>query len=494
MNVQIVYGASLSHLIAFPSQHPGLVETVRETLREYVDDAERTTAYLEHRWDGYHRGVSEGGAFPSGLLLNVIDICENLGYTCKIEKAPTLLPTPELPPHLYGRDPLTPKSKYWFQWADVVCPALDAKRGVLKVPTGGGKTNIAAMLLAVLKEKRAVFLVDQIELLQQAADDFRLRLQEPISCIGGGEEFDPTARICVATVQSLEEKVDKKSKAVVTPLWDKRTGTEISKWLSKVELLFADECHLATSDAFYAVIQAFKLATYRYGLSATPLLRGDLNTMLLREICGDVVVDIPARYLIDLGILAEPKITFVAYDGEDPPTTAGYASYSRGIESDIWRNARRNDAIRYLATTKDHVLILVANKTVHGPLLYNLIQRDNPHKSVQFLHGNVSPKKRKRERKKFKAGEIDIMIATQIFDKGVDLPIIENLILAGGGRSPHQIIQRLGRGMRVTHNKSYVYVYDFLDQRNPYVADHTAVRISTYEEEGYDLDVWIPTP
>jgi len=495
--VQIAYSASFSHLVAPEGSFPGLIGFVRNCLSVKVENYQFAKSYIDGRWDGFYNPMTNGGKFPTGLTQQVIELCKKMDYDAVVEGSPEAPECPTEPPTLEGILPFTPDNKYYFQWEVVQSVFEQGLRGVIKVPTGGGKNNIAAIIIRLLPKHRVLFLVDSIDLLDQAAERLEDLLGEPIGKIGDGSHGeDLSGRICVSTVQTLMEKKDKLSKEVVQTLWDKRENLP-RNWLKGVQLLFADECHLASSDGFYDVLMAFKNAHLRLGLSATPYFRGDVNTSKLFGACGGVLCDVPARKLIELGILADPQINMVAYLGEELDEGEFHKNtqlpYRTAYENFVHLNSDRNCAICNLAEVSPSVLILVSNKTKHGRILYEALKEECPNRSVVYLSGDSTSTQRTDGRHDFLSGAIDILIATPIFNKGVDLPNIETLILAGGGKGHVGVIQRLGRGMRGTAEKKTVTVYDFFDAQCEYLAEHSLERLKIYESEGYDVHWLYPS-
>jgi len=78
------------------------------------------------------------------------------------------------------------------------------------------------------------------------------------------------------------------------------------------------------------------------------------------------------------------------------------------------------------------------------------------------------------------------VIASTIFEEGIDVPSISALVVACGGKSSIKTIQRVGRGMRPGKDKK-LYVVDFYDDFNRYLRRHSEKRIQLYEEHGYDV-------
>ena len=81
-----------------------------------------------------------------------------------------------------------------------------------------------------------------------------------------------------------------------------------------------------------------------------------------------------------------------------------------------------------------------------------------------------------------KNGELDLLIASKIFDQGVDIPQLDALILAGSGKSSGRALQRIGRVIRTNPGKSNAIVVDFYDNAK-YLKDHSQRRIDIYKSE-----------
>ena len=64
--------------------------------------------------------------------------------------------------------------------------------------------------------------------------------------------------------------------------------------------------------------------------------------------------------------------------------------------------------------------------------------------------------------------------------EGLDLPILDCLILAGGGKSSTRAFQRVGRVLRLHKNKKRAIVFDFEDS-TPMLNRHAKIRKKLYE-------------
>ncbi len=93
----------------------------------------------------------------------------------------------------------------------------------------------------------------------------------------------------------------------------------------------------------------------------------------------------------------------------------------------------------------------------------------------------------------FRSGKIDLIIVTNIWSEGVDIPEIGALILAGGGKARHKAIQRIGRGLRVVPGKEYLAVVDFLDTHSEkYLLSHSRQRLRAVQDAGFRQETLTP--
>ena len=89
--------------------------------------------------------------------------------------------------------------------------------------------------------------------------------------------------------------------------------------------------------------------------------------------------------------------------------------------------------------------------------------------------------------KDLRQGKIDGVIASTIWDQGVDIPEIRTLIMAGGGKSLVRNLQRLGRGLRIAEGKTSLEVYDFYDNSTRWLRNHSSERKKLWDSEGFNV-------
>jgi type I restriction enzyme, R subunit len=182
------------------------------------------------------------------------------------------------------------------------------KRYLLEMATGTGKTlTCAAIIKLFLKTgnaQRVLFLVDRIELEQQAQEAFENSLGSDFTVYTYKEHRDDwgTADIVVSTVQSLQ--TNDRYKELFSP--------------TDFQLVISDEAHRSISGNARAVFEYF--VGYRVGLTATPkdYLKGvtddDQNTQ--KDFERRQLLDTYSTFGCDSG---EPTFSYSLLDGVNDP-------------------------------------------------------------------------------------------------------------------------------------------------------------------------------
>ncbi len=77
---------------------------------------------------------------------------------------------------------------------------------------------------------------------------------------------------------------------------------------------------------------------------------------------------------------------------------------------------------------------------------------------------------------------------SKIGQQGIDIPQLDTIIRADGGKSPIANLQILGRGTRKKVGKENVFnFHDFWDTTDKFLLEHSEVRRRAYEKEGFQI-------
>jgi superfamily II DNA or RNA helicase len=432
----------------------------------------------EVTWDGRRHLMTGKGRFPAGLLPRVQRFYDVRKKSVEIidRRSDLSIGNPvDIVPTLKGMN----KTPYPYQ-VDTVLTAKDKQRGIIRIATGGGKSLIAALLAATLGKPTIIYVIGR-DLLYQIHGLFSQLFDDEIGIIGDGK--CAIRDINVATIWSVGQALGLKKTGVTL---DDEDGREekidpirfraIKSMLLSAKVHILDECHLAACDTVQTISKHIK-AEYVYGMSASPW-RDDNADLLIEAFLGERIVEIPARWLIDHGYLVNPVIRFLAPPKWEKSKRKYPTIYSEYLVNNEQRNAMVLKGATKLVEQGYQTLVLFHSLN-HGKILHKLISPEIP---CALLSGKDSSKKRQEVKDQLENGKINCIIASKIFDIGIDLPTLSGLVVAGGGKSSVRALQRIGRVIRRSPGKVQSAVIDFADQA-PYLLDHAERRRDIYSEE-----------
>lgn len=432
-------------------------------------------ANFNKNWDGKSRLLKKSGKFPVGLVSKVQSILEyhNIQYTIN-DLRPTI-----------NKNPLSMKKDTYFKpryyQIDAKNKAIEAGSGVLQICTGGGKTLIISMILAEYNCNTVVYVIGT-DLLYQMKNT--IEEAYGIECGIVGDGHCDIKKITVATVWSAAAAFNQKIKILDTDM--NIDGEQKNKSLNKVavqemvrnaQLIFVDECQYASAETIQMLHKLSESARHRFLLSGTPW-RDTGDDILIEAVGGPKIVKITATELIEKKWLIQPEIHFIEIPTKKGLGKTYHEIYQNYIVDNEYRNNKILEIAEKLVKNKKKVLILVVRKE-HGKILLDLL---NTRLRAESLDGSNSTSQRQMAIAGIKNGDVDVLIASKIFDQGVDIPELDALILAGSGKSSGRALQRIGRVIRKAENKEVAVVIDFADNCK-YLKEHSKARLKIYRTE-----------
>jgi len=252
-------------------------------------------------------------------------------------------------------------------------------------------------------------------------------------------------------------------------------------FLQTVQVILIDECHHLRADSYINVMKACKNAYFRGGLSATPH-SGDGKDMILQAYAGSIIGRISASFLIERNFLVRPTIYYLL--GQKLTkyiySRKRYSSiYKKYIVMNTFRNKKIVECVERFQELDKTVLITVTTKK-HGQILQEMIRKAGY--ECEFLFSGVDKMQRKVHIQNVRNRKLKIIIGTSLADEGLNIPALDAIILAGGGKSPTRMKQRIGRVLRLSPGKKEAFVVDFKDNVR-YLLGHYKKRREMCEEE-----------
>lgn len=446
------------------------LEVVDSVLTVEVPTAKYSKLYREGLWDGKKRFFDRiRNRFLTGFIDIVRERVEQEGARIEVvgeECSKYCFEVDESEIKLNGID--------WERFKKVQLPLLQeiGRRGrcAVKLATGGGKTEVIAGLCSVLKDKRCLVLVHRIELLEQTRRKLEERLGERIGVIER-DRIDIGKRVTVGMVWSTLSKMYK-----------------VLDWLRRdVDVLIVDEVHHSGADTWKAVMMQCN-ARVRVGLSGTPLTRNVERDMWLIGLTGDVVEGARIVDLVEMGYAVKPVIKVVVDD------RLVFGDWKKKWGKRYWDVVRRvYGDVKFLEVVSDIVirhrsrgLVIFVDRIEVGEKILTWLRKVLGGKRCEFSYGQLENDKRLRILRDLKEGKIDVLVCTPILDEGVDVEGITGILFACSNKSIVKILQRIGRGVRISKEKEDVKVYD-LAVVAPWLFQHLAERLKIYKEEEFEV-------
>jgi superfamily II DNA or RNA helicase len=129
------------------------------------------------------------------------------------------------------------------------------------------------------------------------------------------------------------------------------------------------------------------------------------------------------------------------------------------------------------------VLILTGKEVEHGKILRQMA-KDVYGEDIPFLYGSTSKEDRTDFKELLKSRKLKCAIANIIWYEGINIPPIDIIINAEGGKASGKTLQKVGRGLRTSEGKTHLVIVDFLDPYK-YLSHHCVLRLITYAEQGW---------
>jgi superfamily II DNA or RNA helicase len=479
-NSQIQEESDVEHILALDKH-----------LSFYVQGAEHTAAFRGFfnrdgdfvKWDGFKKLLTPTLQFPTGLVDRVKEFYQSAKKDIEIidkRSAKSI----GVPKNILDNLKKINKTPYPYQIE--ILDVIDKNdRGIIKVATGGGKSLIAALIAAKLGKKTIIYVIGK-DLLYQFHDFFSQCFDEPIGLIGDGkcEIHD----INIASIWTVGQAIGMDKKSILLDgdddeeLVGKNKYADIMKMMKESKLHIIDECHMSACETIQQVFKKIQ-PEHLYGLSGSPW-RDDGADLLIESILGKYIVNISASHLIKNDFLAQALIRFRVVPPYHYELEKVYPSVYKKyvVENDI-RNGLVLEAAKTLVDKGYQTLVLFSSLK-HGKILYETFQQ---HMKCAILDGSNDKDEREKVKKDLMEHKIDCVLASKIFDIGVDIPSLSGLVIACGGKSTVKALQRVGRVIRKYPGKKFAIVIDFIDQA-PFLETHSKTRCKIYKsEEGFDV-------
>jgi superfamily II DNA or RNA helicase len=332
--------------------------------------------------------------------------------------------------------------------------------------TGTGKTYLAAFDAQAFNPKKLLFVVHRLNIAQKAMETFKSIFGDTKTMgLYSGKQRELGKDFVFSTVQTI-------SKSNHLEQFDK----------DFFDYIIIDESHRSGADSYIRLIEYFK-PSFLLGMTATPdrTDNKDIYSLFDHNIAYEIRLNkameedmlIPFHYfgVTDLSVNDEVLenesdfrlltadervskiISKIEFYGSDNGITRGLAFCSLKNEAKELSEKFNQRGYKTIALTGDNT-------------------EDERTKAISLLESNDLSIK------------LDYIFTVDIFNEGIDIPKINQVIMIRPTQSAIIFIQQLGRGLRKAENKYYLTIIDFIgNYKNNYL-----IPIALYGDTSFNKD------
>lgn len=311
-------------------------------------------------------------------------------------------------------------------------------KGLLISATGTGKTFLSAFDIKAVNPKKVLFLAHRKTILEKSKKSYELVIKNKKMGIYG-EDILIDKDIIFAMVQTL-------SKDKHLELFSKE----------EFEYIVVDEVHHSGAKSYQKILNYFK-PKFLLGMTATPERSDDFDIYSLFN--HNIAYEIRLH-----DALREKLLCPFHYFGISDILIDGKEVDEKTSVKNLVLDERVNHIIeksRYYGYSGDKLHGLIFASKVEEAILLSEKLNEKGIKS-RALSGKNSDLERELTIESLERGEIQYIVTVDIFNEGVDIPCVNQVIFLRPTDSSIVYIQQLGRGLRKSLNKEYVVILDFI--------------------------------
>ena len=316
-------------------------------------------------------------------------------------------------------------------------------KALLISATGTGKTYASAFALQDQNPKRALFLVHREQIAKQALQSYRnvFGNTKTFGLLSGNSK-DINVDYLFATMQTMSKKDVYTSFAPDT-----------------FDTIIIDEAHRIGAKSYQEIMDYFK-PKFWLGMSASPERTDDFDVYAAFD--HNIAYEIRLQQALEENLLCPFHyfgITDFLTDGNETDfSDFNYLTSNQRVDYIIEQtnyygySGERVKGLMFCSSKKEAVA-LSERLNLRGYRTLALSGEDSQQKREDAIDRLVSDTR---------SDYLQYILTVDIFNEGVDIPEINQVVLLRPTQSPIVFVQQLGRGLRKAQDKEYVVILDFI--------------------------------
>lgn len=316
-------------------------------------------------------------------------------------------------------------------------------KSLLISATGTGKTYASAFALQDQNPKKALFLVHREQIAKQALQSYRNVFGDTKTFgLLSGNSKDTDVDCLFATMQTMSKKEVYSSFA--PDIFD---------------TIIIDEAHRIGAKSYQEIMDYFK-PKFWLGMSASPERMDDFDVYAAFD--HNIAYEIRLQQALEENLLCPFHyfgITdFLTNGNETDFTDFNYLTSNQRVDYIIEQtnyygySGERVKGLMFCSSKKE-AAALSERLNLRGYRTIALSGEDSQEKREDAIDRLVSDTR---------SDYLQYILTVDIFNEGVDIPEINQVVLLRPTQSPIVFVQQLGRGLRKSKDKEYVVILDFI--------------------------------
>ena len=316
-------------------------------------------------------------------------------------------------------------------------------KALLISATGTGKTYASAFALQDQNPKRALFLVHREQIAKQALQSYKnvFGNTKTFGLLSGNSK-DTDVDYLFATMQTMSKKEVYSSFAPDT-----------------FDTIIIDEAHRIGAKSYQKIMDYFK-PKFWLGMSASPERTDDFDVYAAFD--HNIAYEIRLQQALEENLLCPFHyfgITDFLTDGNETDfTNFNYLTSNQRVDYIIEQtnyygySGERVKGLMFCSSKKE-ATALSERLNLRGYRTLALSGEDSQERREDAIDRLVSDTR---------SDYLQYILTVDIFNEGVDIPEINQVVLLRPTQSPIVFVQQLGRGLRKAQDKEYVVILDFI--------------------------------
>ena len=336
-------------------------------------------------------------------------------------------------------------------------------RALLIAATGTGKTYLSIFDVDQAKPKKVLYVAHRDMILDKSEKSFKNIFPNIKTGFLNGNQKDVNADYLFASVFTLAKEDTLKS---------------FKK--DEFDYIIVDEVHHAGAESYKKVIEYFE-PKFLLGLTATPERTDGFDIFSMFH--NNIAYEIRLQKAMEEDLLCPFHyygLSDLTVDGEIVDDKSDFRKLVcderiKHIERSI--NLYRNFAYPVKG-------LIFCSRIDEAKELSAKLNQDGYH--TKYLTGENSDAERERVIQELESDEnpLQYIISVDIFNEGVDIPSVNQVVMLRPTQSAIIFVQQLGRGLRKFKGKSYVSVIDFIGNYE----NNFFIPIALYGDNSYNKD------